>query len=408
MLPSLSVRRSLFLATSVFGAAALLIGPGASQNPTSGPVARYDMRAGTVSGFMAMTGSGMGGAMSMMFGGGDNHARELELRLGSSQMPTKGAKPKADHFMPAPMKLGKSVALSTPVSEPRTPGEAEFRRPKGRMLIYWGCGATAPKGQPVIIDFAKLAAGQMPPDLFTSTVIRDYGPTMTNSKTYGYWPGEDRKSVKGDSSIIGAHRIAGNYAPEIAFTTAQEFLDPIKASFVDGKAVPVRWNSVPRATGYFMWAFGMKGTNPDAPTDLVWWSSSASRDFGGGLIDWLSPGEVGRQIARKTVMTPATTNCTIPAEVRRDAPDFMMGNLYAYGPEENFAYPPRPADAKVRWDLVWTARVRHRSSTSFMVGGPDMSAMAGGGDDAANEQPKDKPKCKRGLGGLLGGALGAC
>jgi hypothetical protein len=403
---SLSFRRLGLFSATALATAGLLTGPGASQNAASGPVARYDVRAGTVSGFMGMASGGMGGAMAMMFGGGDKHARELELRLGSQQTPTKGAKPKADHFMPAGMKLGKSVALSTPVREPTVPGEAEFRRPKGRMLIYWGCGPTAPKGQPVIIDFAKLAAGQVPPDLFASTVIRDFGPTMANSRTYGHWPAEDGKSVKGDSSIIGAHRIAGNYAPEIAFTTSQEFLDPIKASFVDGKAVPVRWNAVPRATGYFLWAFGVKGENPEQPTDLVWWSSSASRDFGGGLTDWLSPGEVGRQITRKTVMPPTTTNCTIPAEVRRDAPQFLMGNLYAYGPEENFAYPPRPADAKARWDLIWTARVRHRSSTSFMVGGPDMGAMAGGQDEGSDEKPKDKPKCKKGLGGLLGGALG--
>lgn len=397
-------RRLAMLTGSALAAAILFTGPGASQNPASGPVARYDMRAGTVSGFMAM-GSGMGGAMAMMMGGGDDHARELELRLGSTQLPTKGAKPKADHFMPAPMKLGKSVALATPVATPREDG-TDFRRPKGRMLIYWGCGPTVPRGQPVVIDFAKLAAGQVPPDLFASTVIRDYGPTMANSRTYGHWPAEDGKRVKGDSSIVGAHRIAGNYSPEIAFTAAQEFLDPLKASFVDGKAVPVRWNAVPRATGYFMWAFGVKGDNPEAPTDLVWWSSSASRDFGGGLTDWLSPGEVGRQIQRKTVMPPTTTQCTIPAEVRRDAPDILMGQLYAYGPEENFAFPPRPADAKARWDLVWTARVRHRSSTSMMIGGPDMADMAAGREeDDAEGEAKPKPKCKRGLGGLLGGVL---
>jgi hypothetical protein len=393
------LRRFALFAGTGLAAAMLLTGPSSSQSATSGPVARYDVRAGTVSGFMAMAGGGMGGAMSMMFGGGADNMRELELRLGSQRAPDKG-KPKADHFMPAAMKLGKSVALSTPIREPVEPGEAEFRRPKGRMLIYWGCGPTAPKGQPVIIDFAKLAAGQIPPGLFASTVIRDYGPTMTNSRTYGHWPGEDRKSVKGDSSIIGAHRIAGNYSPEIAFTAAQDFLDPIKASFVDGKAVPVRWNAVPRATGYFLWAFGVRGDNPDEPTDLVWWSSSSSRDFGGGLTDWLSPGEVARQITRKSVMPPATTNCTIPAEVRRDAPDFLMGNLYAFGPEENFAFPPKPADPKARWDLVWTARIRHRSSTSFMVGMPDM-ADAGRGA----EQPAEKPKCKRGLGGLIGGVL---
>ena len=407
MTPRKFPARSLLLAAT----AAMLIGPASSQNPASGPVARYDMRAGTVSGFMAMAAGGekpgIGGALSMMMGGGGS-ARELELRLGSQQLPTKG-KAKADHFMPAGAKLGKSVPLFTPEpgkatpDDDRPPEERDFKKPKGRLLIYWGCGAKAPKGQPIVIDFAKMAAGQVPPNLFASTVIRDYGPQMSNSKTYGYWPGPDGKRLKGDSSLLGAHRIAGNYSPEIAFTLGQDFLDPLKAKAVDGTTgVPVSWNSVPRSTGYFLWAFGAKGTGPDNATDMVWWSSSASRDFFGGLTDWISPAEVTRLINRKAVLPPAITQCTIPAEVRRDAPDFLMGNLFAYGPEENFAYPPKPADAKARWDLLWTARVRHRSSTSFMVGGPDMGAMGEG------DKPEDKPKCKKGLGGLLGGALGAC
>src|SRR3546814_14080993 len=47
-----------------------------------------------------------------------------------------------------------------------------FERPKGRMLLFWGCGAKPGPGQPVVIDFSKLAAGQMPPNLFTSTIPR--------------------------------------------------------------------------------------------------------------------------------------------------------------------------------------------------------------------------------------------
>ena len=88
----------------------------AQPKPASGPVARYDMRAGTVSG-IGGAGSGMGAAMGMMFGGGGNKLQhELYVRLGSSQDATKG-KPKADHFMPPNARLGKSVALVTPREE---------------------------------------------------------------------------------------------------------------------------------------------------------------------------------------------------------------------------------------------------------------------------------------------------
>ena len=36
-----------------------------------------------------------------------------------------------------------------------------YEKPKGRMLIYWGCGEHVGAGQPTVIDFSKLAAGQV-------------------------------------------------------------------------------------------------------------------------------------------------------------------------------------------------------------------------------------------------------
>ena len=38
--------------------------------------------------------------------------------------------------------------------------------PRGRLLLFWGCGERAPAGQPVILDFAKLARGEVPPGLY--------------------------------------------------------------------------------------------------------------------------------------------------------------------------------------------------------------------------------------------------
>ncbi|WP_292971885.1 hypothetical protein [Novosphingobium sp.] len=375
----------------------------AQRAPTSGPVARYDMRAGTVSGMMAM-GGGMGGALGMLGGGGgDRVQKELYLRLGSSQAPAKGG-PKADHFMPPVAKLGKSVALATPVQEKGGADELP-QKPTGRILIFWGCGERAPKGQPVVIDLSKIAAGQMPPGLWTSTIIRDWGPSLTNSKTFGRWPAEDHKFVKPDSSLIGAHRVAGNYSPEIAFNLTQDFMAPLRATNAEnasGSAL-LSWNSVPGATGYLAFMFGGKQGPGGQMGDMVMWTSSASRQFGGGLSDWLSPGQVAALVKDRTVMAPATTSCTIPVEVRKAGPDFRMGMLTAFGPEENFSYPPRPADPKAAWNLVWTARVRHRSMTSWM----DMPGMAGM-QGQPGEQQQEK-KCKKGIGGILGGVIkGGC
>ncbi|HQS68609.1 MAG: hypothetical protein B7Y36_04025 [Novosphingobium sp. 28-62-57] len=395
------------LAVSGLVLAGFGVAVGAQQ--ASAPIARYEMRAETVSGIGGMgAGGGMGAAMAMAFGGTPKAQHMLWLDLGSSRSAADG-KPKAEHFMPAGAKLGKSVLLRTPEpgkSAPPEPGEKDFQRPKGRMLIFWGCGERAPKGQPVVIDFSKLAAGQVPPGLFTSSVPLDRMVSPSASKTYGYWPGADGKSAKPDSVLVGAHRVAGNYSPEMAFSLAKDFMGPLNASNTQqaSGSTLLRWGAVPDATGYYAMIIGGKQSGKgDEMADMVWWSSSASRQFGGGLADWMAPATVARLVTDKTVLSPQTTSCTVPAEVKAAAPDFMYGTLHAYGPEESFAYPPRPADPKIRWVPEWTARIRHRSTTGFLVG---MEGF-GAGPATSGEQAKAecKPKKKKGFGGLLGGAM---
>jgi hypothetical protein len=337
----------------------------------------------------------------MLGGGGNSVQHELLLRLGSSNAPTKGV-PKAEHFMPPGAKLGKSVQLVTPQTErgpsDELPGERDGRRPTGRILVFWGCGEKAPRGQPVVIDLAKLSAGQMPPGMWSTTIVRDWGPTLTNSKTFGRWPAEDGKYAKPDSSLLGAHRIAGNYSPEIAFTAAKDFMAPLKVTNTvnPSGSTLLNWAGIPDATGYYAMLFGGKMAE-GGMGDMVMWSSSASRQFGGGLSDWLTPTQVAGLVRDKTVLAPATTTCTVPAEVRAAAPDFRMGMLTAYGPLEDFSYPPRPADPKAAWNLDWTVRIRHRAFTSWM----DMPGMPG----AAQGEPAPDCKPKRGLGGILGGVI---
>ncbi|MBB4612606.1 hypothetical protein [Novosphingobium taihuense] len=380
-------------------------GAGVVAQQASAPVARYEMRAETMSGFGAGGQGGMGATMAMAMGGTPKAQHTLWLDLGSSRLAADG-KPKAEHFMPAGARLGKSVLLKTPAKLPAEPGMTEFQRPKGRMLIFWGCGEHAPKGQPVVIDFSKLAAGQVPPGLFTSAVPVDRWVSPSSSRTYGTWPSDDGKSAKPDSSLIGAHRVAGNYSPDIAFSLAKDFMGPLNASNSSqpSGATLLRWGAVPDATGYYAMIIGGKqAPKGQDMLDIVWWSSSASRQFGGGLSDWLAPATVAKLVTEKTVMSPQTTTCTVPAEVKAAAPDYMFGTLHAYGPEESFAYPPRPADSKVKWAPEWTARIRHRSTTGFLVG------IEGFGGAASAETQAPKPQCKpkkKGLGGLLGGAVG--
>src|SRR3546814_14974334 len=80
--------------------------------------------------------------------------------LGSNQPPTKPPV-RADHFFQPQAKLGASLPLWGPepgAPRPREDGDTmpdNFERPKGRLLLFWGCGAKAGPGTPVVNDFAK-------------------------------------------------------------------------------------------------------------------------------------------------------------------------------------------------------------------------------------------------------------
>lgn len=393
--------RPTFRIVSAAAIAAMLASPLAAQQKTTGPKERYEMDAATMSGFAAMGGGkgGMGGAMSMMFGGGPDNAiaRQLFLRLGSNEAPT-APPPKGDHFFLPPAKLGKSVPL---ISPERKTGEysPEFERPKGRLLLYWGCGAKAGPGQPVIIDFAKVAAGQVPPGLFSTAVPVIREVSAANSRSYMEWPnGKSDKMPSRDSSLLGAHRIASNVGPDINFTLAQDYMPGLQASTAvqtDG-SVMIRWSPLQAATGYAAWAFG--GMDKlERGGDIIWWSSSDAREFGGGLWDWLPPSVVANLITKKIVMPPSQTSCQIPAEVKKASGEMMIGNLNAFGPEANFSYPPKPA-GNAPWNIDWTAKVRFRSYTMLMVG-VDFGGMGGGATGGGTtEAPAKKKKCKGPLG----------
>ena len=150
------------------------------------------------------------------------------------------------------------------------------------------------------------------------------------------------------------------------------------------------WNAVPAATGYYAWAFGA-GENGD----VIWWASASTRELGGGLWDYLSPATVQRLIPRGTVMPPTQTNCAIPAEVKSAQ---LITFMNAFGPEADFAYPPRPANPRLPWRPDWTVKVRYKS-TAMVV--PGMGGAAQGRGEDNNRQ-----NCRPSLGGALGGVFG--
>lgn len=368
-----------------------------AQQKVNPPVATYWMSVDTSSGF-PMGGAGGGGPSMMDIGrmmlgggaGGGGASRSMLLELGS-QRSASGA-PAAAHEIPSGLNMGASLPLETPPrtrAEPREDGVPEnFEKPRGRMLIFWGCGENAGAGQPYVIDFAKLAQGQVPQGLFTRRVAVQRGPSMSRSKTYGDWPNQrDSTRVSGDGSLRGDHTVKGNYSPDIKFSIADkyDFMEPVNLSSrkSSGGGMNVSWNSVANAQGYFATAMG---GGKGGSEDVVIWSSSNTREFGESLMTWLPPSEVARLIREKVVMSPSTTECTVPSQFVAAAPSAFI-RFIAYGEEANFAQPPRPQDPKVAWSPDWAVKVRLKSTASSLLGEEGMSG--GGGSRSGSAASSD-------------------
>ncbi|RDV02919.1 hypothetical protein DXH95_13465 [Sphingorhabdus pulchriflava] len=377
-------------------ATALAVVPGSAQK-TTGPKATYAMDVQTMSGMGmgAMMGGGLG---SLLGGGGDNYM--LELRL-TSATPSPVQPEKGDHFFQPQAKMGKSVPLlgdAPGTSKPDRDYDPNqtMEKPKGRILMFWGCHANAPKGQPFIIDFAKMPTAKMPANM-PQQMQRYEAQAKARDANAAWWPnGKSGKQPKSGSSLRGEHRIASAFTPEIKFALVNDYMASLNVNTNDsGAPILLNWNSVPTATGYVAWAMGgMERAGQGG--DMVMWTSANNRDFGEGM-GWLSPAEVQRQIAAKNVMPPSQTSCQIPAEAKAAAGGMMFGSMNAFGPEENFAFPPKPTDPKAVWNIEWTAKARFRAFASFMTGMGN-SGMGGMGDGGTAPAPKKKKPCKGPLG----------
>jgi hypothetical protein len=346
--------------------AAALPLPGLAQTQQiKPPIAIYWMSVETAGGMGMEMPPGMGGLMPPGMRGG----KRMKLDLGSSQQA--GGEARAVHAIPPGLSMVPNLPLLTPRSE-RAPvrerdEEPEFERPKGRMLIYWGCGETVRPGQPVIIDFASLNQQDAARAFRSRSISRPRGPAPGRNRTYGTWPNqEDSRPIPPAGSLRGDHAISGNYSPEIRFAVDErhDFMDAVAFDPVrktSGGAFAVKWKAVPMATGYFATAMGQG----DSQNDLVTWSSSEVQEMGQVLMDYIPPAEVERLIREKVVMPPQTTDCTVPAGIFKS--DASMFNFIAYGNELNLVHPPRPKDPKQTWQQEWAVKLRLKSTAMTML-----------------------------------------
>jgi len=394
---------------AILGAATALGGIGAlayAAPPAKAPPpsASYWMDVATTSGFGGgMMGGGARPSMSQIMGmmnGGGGVMHTLDLRLASREKPS--SSPEADHLIPPGLQMGASLPLVTPAAvrqEPTPTGmPAQFQRPKGRMLIYWGCGEHAGAGQPTVIDFANMAAGKVPPGMAAMASMARGVSGPTSAPGFGRWPNDrDSRQVPAAGSLVGAHKVEANYAPPIAFalSAGQDFMPGLglhEAGALPSGADRLMWQPAGQATGYALAMFGSNGGG-----DVVMWTSARSAAM--PALDYLSPSEVKRLVASGQVLPPGTTQCVLPAEVAAASPTGMV-TMIGYGPEADFSDNPKAPK--------WTTRVRFKTTASLMRGMGQMGAY-GDGDQAQpqQQQPAQQPAKKKrfGIGDLLGGAI---
>jgi hypothetical protein len=378
-------------------AGATILASGAVAQPAqkvTGPVAVYWMSASTQSGFgMPGMGGAGGGRPSMsqimaMANGGGGAQHSLTLQLGSSQKPT-GA-PSAEHLPPPGLGAGPSLPLVSPEAPPpvqetdRPQIPPEYQKPRGRMLIFWGCGAHAGPGQPVVLDFAEMSAGKVPPGMALLSkgigIRAMQGPSPGRYAAYGDWPNaRSRTTVPGEGSLVGQHTVHGDYSPEIKFALNQnqDFLGPLTLTTnakTPGGGAQLGWAPVSGAQAYAATVIGAGGgaggrgrSGGGDDTQVVLWSSSETEAAAFALPDYISPADLARGVETHTLMGPSTTSCQVPKEVVDAAPQGFV-QMAAYGGEANFVYPPRPSDPKVAWNRQWEVKVRYRSATGGLLG----------------------------------------
>ena len=375
-------------------ALAATAGAQAQQAASTGGTATYWMS--------AETNTGMG-----QMGQGGGYAHNLTLQLGTGRRAA--GEPNAEHLPPSTLKAGPSLPLVSPLRAPAaapSPYSYAGEKPKGRMLFYWGCGDRARPGQPVVVDFASLSSGKVPPAFAQAALKYMTPPSAASHATYGEWPNNKSKTrVPSGGSLVGDHLVRGNYTPEIKFALApgQDFLPPVSLTSQNPAAagsVPLTWKPIAASRGWFLTTVGSAQNG-----DMIMWTSS-EKQAAAMMTDYLAPDEVARLVAQKVLLPGNADRCTVPQEVAKAAPQSML-SMIAFGPEANFSHPARPARAAASWKPEWAAKLRTKSTYMGMLG-MDMASMMGRDSDdgdEAEEAPRPATKAekiRRGLGRILG------
>jgi len=390
-----------FVRPTVLAASLCLLGLAASAQTDKAPKTQLwiDLSTGSMAGMPELD-MPMGGGLMGMVGGGrpgmgsNTHygmartmgimpPRVIDIALHNSLRPGVEAR----QAIPPGMRMGESLPLLPPKAQPTAPSEPgelpqeyEQQKPKGRILVYWGCGSEVRAGQPRVIDLARAK----PTDFavaFAGRAVPDRGTRVGPS--HALYPNErNQVQLAQGSSLVGEHQVLGEGVPaSMRFTlgSAQDLMPAIDLR-TTGKpqdSMGTNWQPVRNARAYYLHAMSHSGD------DMVMWSSAETPDTGMGLFDYLPNATIDRWLKERVLLPAEATQCAIPRGIfaagagRESTP---MLRMMAYGGESHIVHPPRPADPKAPWAPEWAVRVRVKAHTMAMLGEEQGgSAMRGAG-----------------------------
>ena len=350
-------------------------------------------------------GAGFGSAAKNNFGNTQtgNVGRWVDVTLHSRNNPSQidAQQTVPPGFLPSPLKLqAPKDARKAPDNDEESVFEPE--RPRGKLLLYWGCDGAVRAGQPKVLDMASASAADMA-KFFVSRRATQRGTHSAVGRPL--WPSvADSRMLPATAALSGEHAFSGSGVPEgfrFQIPAAQDLMPPLDLKTRDaGGAVELSWSAAPTARAYF--AAGMAAGATD---EMVLWTSSDRPDTGFGLTDYQTNAAVDRWLREKVLLAPATTRCTVPKGVF--STEGAMLRLIGYGNELNLAQPPRPADPKAAWEPVWAVKLRVKSVASSVLGMPEMDGVDQSAEvrpaPSTDAEPKDK---KPGAFDILRGVLG--
>ncbi len=271
---------------------------------------------------------------------------------------------------------GKPVPLETPDEVTEQP---EYHKPKGKILLYWGCGAEVRKGQPRVLDMAKANPAELA-KFFQSRRATTRGAHSTPGRPI--WPSKpDNRLIPEGASLVGEHAFSGDGVPDgfrFTLAAAHDLMPAIVLKQQDqGSAWALSWQPMAQAQAWFLASMSMRGED-----EMVVWTSSEQADMGFGLLDYQPNAAVQRWLKDKVLLKPATTECSVPKEAMGEA---GMLRMIAFGEELNLVHPPRPKDVKAPWQPIWAVKLRLKSVATSMPG-MDMGKMM---KDAAKQEAED-------------------